>query len=267
MIETVDLIKSYDLGEHIVHALSGVSLTVEDGEFVAIIGASGSGKSTLMNILGCLDQPTSGSYYLDGVEVSDMTDDELAVVRNQAIGFVFQNYNLLPRMPAVRQVELPLIYRGVPSQDREDLAVDALVAVGLGDRLEHKPTEMSGGQQQRVAIARALVTEPSMILADEPTGNLDSRTSLEIVAVFQRLNLERGMTVVYVTHEPEIAEHASRIIQMRDGRVVSDLANESPRQATEELKTYGDAMEHLTVPADEDAPATGPAGGLQTEAG
>jgi len=235
MIQLNDIVKRYDTGEdNVVYALRGVSLTIEDGEFVAIIGSSGSGKSTMMNILGCLDQPTSGEYTLDDMLVSDLSEDELALVRNQAIGFVFQNYNLLPRMPAVRQVELPLIYRGM--RDRTPLAVEALKAVGLGDRLMHKPNEMSGGQQQRVAIARALITDPSLILADEPTGNLDSTTSLEIIALFQHLNRERGITVIYVTHEPDIAEHAGRIIQMRDGRIVADLRNETPRWAEDELK-------------------------------
>jgi putative ABC transport system ATP-binding protein len=234
MIQLIDLTKTYDLGEHQVHALRSVTLTIDDGEFVAIVGASGSGKSTMMNILGCLDQPTSGSYVLDGMQVSDMTEDELALVRNQAIGFVFQNYNLLPRMPAVRQVELPLIYRGI--KDRLPLAMEALRAVGLEDRAMHKPTEMSGGQQQRVAVARALITSPSLILADEPTGNLDSRTSLEIIGLFQALNRERNITVIYVTHEQDIAEHAGRIIQMKDGRVVADLLNASPRWAADELK-------------------------------
>jgi putative ABC transport system ATP-binding protein len=235
MIELVDIVKTYVMGEVVLNALQGVSLTIEDGEFVAIIGASGSGKSTMMNILGCLDQPSSGTYLLDRMRVSDMDEDELALVRNQAIGFVFQNYNLLPRMPAVRQVELPLIYRGV--RDRIPVCIEALRAVGLGDRLYHKPTEMSGGQQQRVAIARAIVANPSIILADEPTGNLDSRTSLEIIALFQHLNRERNITVVYVTHEPEIAEHAGRIIQMRDGQIVADISNQSPRWAEDELKT------------------------------
>jgi len=234
-IELIDLWKTYGLGDSVVNALAGVSLTIEEGEFVAVVGTSGSGKSTMMNILGCLDTPTSGSYVLDGTRVSDLNDNELALVRNQAIGFVFQNYNLLPRMQAVRQVELPLVYRG--THDRTELAIGALEAVGLGDRVHHKPTEMSGGQQQRVAIARALVTSPSIILADEPTGNLDSRTSLEIISIFQGLNRQRKITVIYVTHEQEIAEHASRIIQMRDGRIVADIRNESPRWALDELKS------------------------------
>jgi putative ABC transport system ATP-binding protein len=245
MIQIEGLTKVYRTGDHEVHALRNVGLTIEDGEFVAIIGASGSGKSTLMNILGCLDQPTAGDYVLDGMRVSDLTEDELALVRNQAIGFVFQNYNLLPRMPAVRQVELPLVYRGI--RDRLPLAVEALTAVGLADRLYHKPTELSGGQQQRVAIARALITSPSLILADEPTGNLDSRTSLEIIALFQLLNRERGITVIYVTHEAEIAEHAGRIIQMRDGRIVADLRNEAPRWAQEELRQLGGPVPALPV--------------------
>ena len=244
MIQLFDITKRYETGEdNVVYALNGVSLTIEDGEFVAIIGASGSGKSTMMNILGCLDLPTSGSYILDGMRVSDLSDDELALVRNQAIGFVFQNYNLLPRMEAVRQVELPLIYRGTPNRMR--LAEDALHAVGLGDRMHHKPTEMSGGQQQRVAIARALITSPSLILADEATGNLDSRTSLEIMALFQHLNQERNMTVIYVTHEPDIAQHATRIIQMRDGKILSDVKNEDRLWAPDELKELGVTTPHL----------------------
>jgi len=233
MLNLRGITKVYSLGEHSVVALDGVDLAVADGEFVAITGASGSGKSTLMNILGCLDTPTSGVYLLDGVDVSSLSEDDLAYVRNRAIGFVFQNYNLLPRMNALRQVELPLVYRGTPN--RTALALEALAAVGLADRALHKPTELSGGQQQRVAIARALIANPSLVLADEPTGNLDSRTSLEIIAIFQRLNRERGMTVVYVTHEADIALHAGRIIQMRDGRVVSDELNPQPLQAEAEL--------------------------------
>ena len=245
MIQLTDIVKRYEAGESPVFALRGVSLTIEDGEFIAIIGASGSGKSTMMNILGCLDLPTSGSYILDGMRVSELTDDELALVRNQAIGFVFQNYNLLPRTSAVRQVELPLIYRG--TKNRTQLAEEALRAVGLGDRMQHKPTEMSGGQQQRVAIARALITSPSLILADEATGNLDTRTSLEIMALFQHLNQERNLTVIYVTHEPDIAAHATRIIQMRDGAIISDLANEHRMWAADELRDLGPAPDAQTL--------------------
>jgi len=234
VIQLVDLVKTYQTGEYAVHALAGVTLTIEDGEFVAIVGASGSGKSTLMNVLGCLDQPTSGSYVLDGMQVSELDEDELALVRNQAIGFVFQNYNLLPRMPALRQVELPLVYRGM--RDRTVAAIEALRAVGLEERIMHKPTELSGGEQQRVAIARAIITSPSLILADEPTGNLDSRTSLEIIALFQALNRGRQITVIYVTHETEIADHAGRIIQMRDGRIIADVLNESPLFAEDEIR-------------------------------
>jgi len=234
VIQLVDLVKTYQTGEYAVHALAGVTLTIEDGEFVAIVGASGSGKSTLMNVLGCLDQPTSGSYVLDGMQVSELDEDELALVRNQAIGFVFQNYNLLPRMPALRQVELPLVYRGM--RDRTEAAIEALRAVGLEERIMHKPTELSGGEQQRVAIARAIITSPSLILADEPTGNLDSRTSLEIIALFQALNRGRQITVIYVTHETEIADHAGRIIQMRDGRIIADVLNESPLFAEDEIR-------------------------------
>jgi putative ABC transport system ATP-binding protein len=244
MLELIDVVKRYEMGEHVVLALDGVSLTIEDGEFVAITGTSGSGKSTLMNILGCLDTPSSGTYLLEGADVSSLSDDELAYVRNQAIGFVFQNYNLLPRMPAIRQVELPLVYRGI--KNRTVLALAALDAVGLSDRALHKPTELSGGQQQRVAIARALITDPALMLADEPTGNLDSRTSLEIIAIFQKLNRERGMTVVYVTHEHDIAQHASRVIQMKDGRILADEAVAAPLQATDELARLGvDVVEPL----------------------
>lgn len=252
MIELIEVKKIYAAGsEHEVRALAGVTMTIEDGEFVAIIGSSGSGKSTMMNILGCLDQPTSGEYYLDQRRVSDLTEDELALVRNQAIGFVFQNYNLLPRMPAVRQVELPLIYRQI--RNRRELAEKALQAVGLENRMYHKPNEMSGGQQQRVAIARAIVTDPTLILADEPTGNLDSRTSLEIIGLFQTLNEERGITVIYVTHEPEIAEHSRRVIQMRDGLIVSDTVNRTPRRAASELAGLRDdiaALPRVAGPGD-----------------
>jgi putative ABC transport system ATP-binding protein len=221
MLVLRDVSKVYGHGETAVWALRGVSLEIGDGEFVAIMGPSGSGKSTLMNILGCLDVPTSGSYLLDGVEVAGLSDDELAVIRNRKIGFVFQSFNLLPRLSAVEQVEVPLAYARVPTRERRWRAIAALEAVGLGDRLHHKPTELSGGQQQRVAIARALVTQPSIILADEPTGNLDSRTSAEIMAIFERLHAD-GITLVYITHEAEIAAHAQRVITMRDGQVVAD---------------------------------------------
>jgi putative ABC transport system ATP-binding protein len=219
-INIVNVTKVYRLGAIEVAALQGVSLHIGDGELVAIMGPSGSGKSTLMNILGCLDVPSSGSYQLDGEEVGQLKDDQLAQVRSRKIGFVFQQFNLLARTPAIEQVELPMVYAGV--RDRRARALAALDAVGLSDRAHHRPTELSGGQQQRVAIARALVNEPSIILADEPTGALDTRTSAEIMAIFQRLNRERGLTVIFVTHEPDIAYHTRRIIHLRDGLITTD---------------------------------------------
>jgi putative ABC transport system ATP-binding protein len=221
VIELVDVRKIYATGDVEVRALDGVSLSIEEGESIAIMGASGSGKSTLMNVLGCLDRPTSGRYLLDGREVSGMSRADLARVRNKVLGFVFQNFNLLTRTSALENVELPLLYAGVGSKERRRRALAALERVGLGARVDHHPNQLSGGQQQRVAIARAMVTEPKIILADEPTGNLDSRTTVEVMALFQALG-RTGITVALVTHEPDVAEYAGRVIVVKDGRIVSD---------------------------------------------
>src|SRR5689334_22527057 len=231
VIDIHDITKMYRMGEIEVHALRGVSLKIYEGEFLSIMGPSGSGKSTLMNILGCLDQPTSGQYFLDGEDVSKLSEQSLARVRNRKIGFVFQSFNLLKRTSALRQVELPLIYAGVPGRSKR--AKNALESVGLGQRLDHLPSELSGGQQQRVAIARALVTEPAMILADEPTGNLDSRSGTEVMQIFQRLNREQGITTIFVTHDPWIARHTQRVIMLRDGKIIADRRVAEPLIAGE----------------------------------
>jgi putative ABC transport system ATP-binding protein len=239
--------KVYGSGAQAVHALRGVDLTVQEGEMLAVMGPSGSGKSTLMNILGCLDVPSGGTYVLDGVRVDTMDRDALADLRNQKLGFVFQGFNLLPRTSAVENVELPLLYdRTGRWRDTRELAAEALARVGLEGRLEHQPSELSGGQQQRVAIARALVTRPTLLLADEPTGNLDTRTSVEVMALFQTLN-QQGITIVVVTHEPDIAEYVKRIVEVRDGRILRDHPVVQPRNAAEDLEELGAA------PADEAA--------------
>jgi putative ABC transport system ATP-binding protein len=245
LIETHELTKNYPVGGQVVHALRQVSLEVRAGDFVAVMGPSGSGKSTFMNLLGCLDGPTSGRYVLDGQDVSNLSGDALAKIRNTKIGFVFQGFNLLPRTTAIENVELPLLYSGLPARERSQHAQAKLVAVGLADRADHHPSQLSGGQQQRVAIARALVNDPVLILADEPTGNLDTRTSIEVMAILQDLN-HQGITVVLVTHEADISGFASRVITFRDGRVVRDETSARPRDAREILAT-------LPVEPDEDA--------------
>jgi putative ABC transport system ATP-binding protein len=246
LIETTHLTRRYQLGDETVMALADVSLAVETGDFVAVMGPSGSGKSTFMNVIGCLDRPTSGSYWLDGEEVSKLDADALAAIRNRKIGFVFQQFNLLDRLDALGNVELPMIYAGADRRVRRENAAQALRRVGLGERLYHRPTQLSGGQQQRVAIARALVNRPKMLLADEPTGALDSRTSLELIALFQELNRE-GVTVVIVTHEPDVARFASRVVRFRDGHVLSD-ARQRPADAAAELAEF--SPERADAPAE-----------------
>jgi putative ABC transport system ATP-binding protein len=243
VIEIRDVTKVYRMGEMEVHALRGASVRVCPGEMVSIMGPSGSGKSTLMNIIGCLDQSTSGVYLLDGIDVSSLSDDQLAAVRSRKIGFVFQSFNLLPRTTALQNVELPLVYAG--GKNRRERAVAALERVGLGDRLHHRPNELSGGQQQRVAIARALINDPSIILADEPTGNLDSKSGAEIMSIFQELNERNGITVVFVTHEPDIAEHTKRIIRLMDGRIVEDAPVLHQRRAGE--RAYNKRVRDITA--------------------
>ncbi|MFI5184632.1 MAG: ABC transporter ATP-binding protein [Vicinamibacteria bacterium] len=237
VVRVEELKKSYVVGDVTVHALRGVDLSIDKGAFLAVVGTSGSGKSTFMNILGLLDQPTSGRYWLSGEDVSGFDRDRRAILRNRTIGFVFQNFNLLPRTSALENVELPLLYNGksLTAVKRGARARSLLELVGLGARLDHTPTQLSGGQQQRVAVARALVNEPEMILADEPTGNLDSRTSVEIMEVLQRLNREKGITVILITHEPDIAQYAERIVRFRDGRMVSDALVEARREAAREI--------------------------------
>jgi len=234
LIDLCEVTKVYTMGEVEVRALDGVSLSVEPGELLAIMGASGSGKSTLMNVVGCLDRPTSGRYLLDGKDVSGLNRDQLARTRNRTIGFVFQSFNLLSRTSALENVELPLLYSGAGRRDRLQRAMEALGRVGLGDRLDHHPNQLSGGQQQRVAVARALVTNPRLLLGDEPTGNLDSRTSVEIMALFQELN-RGGITVALVTHEPDVAAYAARVVVVKDGKIVSDH-RQAPRDARAEAR-------------------------------
>jgi putative ABC transport system ATP-binding protein len=238
VISVRDLVKTYVVGEVTVRALRGANMDVDAGEFVAVTGPSGSGKSTLMHIFGCLDRPTSGQYFLDGKDVSRMSKDELAAVRNRKIGFVFQGFNLLSRTTALDNVELPLLYNGgsrMKTTERHKRAMDALTAVGLADRYHHYPNQLSGGQQQRVAIARSLINQPSIILADEPTGNLDTRTSIEVMGIFQRLNIERGITIILITHEMDIAEYGTRLVRFRDGKIQADQKIPHRRDAAAEL--------------------------------
>jgi putative ABC transport system ATP-binding protein len=243
IIATEGVAKDYVLGPHVVHALRGVTVAIAPGEFVAVMGPSGSGKSTFMNLLGCLDTPTAGRYFLDGSDVAGLDRDELARIRNTKIGFVFQQFNLLPRTSALENVELPLLYSGLPVRERRRRARERLAAVGLAEREHHHPSQLSGGQQQRVAIARSLVNDPAVVLADEPTGNLDTRTSVEILALLQRLNRE-GLTIVLVTHEPDIATFAGRVLVFRDGRLLSDEPQATPQDAAAALSA---------LPAEEEA--------------
>ncbi len=236
VIELDHIHKVYTMGDVEVHALRGISLTIREGEFIAIMGASGSGKSTMMNIVGCLDRPTRGTYILDGDNVSELSKDARADIRCQKIGFVFQGFNLLSRTSALENVELPMLYAGLDTAERHRRAGEALASVGLEGREDSHPNQLSGGQQQRVAIARSLVNDPALILADEPTGNLDSRTAIEVMEIFQRLNRERGITLILVTHEPDIAQYAKRVVIFKDGKIKKDYAIDDPRDAAEELR-------------------------------
>lgn len=234
VINLIDIKRAFHLGDEVIHALKGINLSINTNEYVALMGPSGSGKSTLMNLLGCLDTPSAGQYLLDGIDVGKSTDNELAAVRNKQIGFIFQTFNLIPRLTTIENVALPLIYAGWNKSDREARAIEVLHQVGLGDRMKHKPNELSGGQRQRVAVARALVNRPSLILADEPTGNLDTKTSYEIMRLFEEIHAN-GNTIVVVTHEEDIAMYAHRIVRMRDGLIESDKLNETIKKATAAL--------------------------------
>ena len=259
ILQVRDLVKTYRVGDHVVRALRGADMDVHAGEFVAITGPSGSGKSTLMHILGCLDRPTSGQYILDGQDVSRMSKDELAIVRNRKIGFVFQGFNLLSRTTALDNVELPLLYNNtlkLKTSERHGRAMDSLRSVGLGDRADHFPNQLSGGQQQRVAIARALVTQPTILLADEPTGNLDTRTSIEVMDIFQTLNKEQGITILLITHEMDIAEYGTRFVRFRDGKIQTDSPVLNRRDAKKEL---------AALPPPEEDPPNAPADDVPVE--
>jgi len=256
VIRLENVYKTYDLGEVQVHALRGVSLEIHAGEFVAVMGASGSGKSTLMNILGCLDKPTKGHYFLDGIDVSGMEKSDLARIRNHKLGFVFQGFNLLSRTSALENVELPTIYAGISLEERESRAKESLERVGLADRAHHHPSQLSGGQQQRVAIARALVNRPAILLADEPTGNLDSRTSVEIMDILQRLNQDAGLTVALVTHEPDIAQYAKRVLEFRDGKIKKDVRVVNRSIASQVLPTLPEVGDDDDEPIVTDEPKT-----------
>ena len=256
MIQLTNITKQYQMGSQLVHALRGIDLTVEKGEYIAIMGPSGSGKSTLMNVIGCLDSPTSGTYTLDTIDVSEMGDDELSRIRNQRIGFVFQQFNLLPRTSALKQVALPLMYGGVSRAERTRRAIAALESVGLGERIDHKPDELSGGQQQRVAIARALVTNPNILLADEPTGALDTASGEELMQIFDELHA-KGITIVMISHDPEVADRAQRVVHIRDGVIVQDETHRPIPRVVNGVGEAGPGMEHQAAPTNQIATLVG----------